>query len=82
MIVEHEPSSTHHAPTGATTMHHTDTLDFVFVQRGSTEFVLQDGAHEVTEGDCVVTTGVDHAWRAGDDGCQLLVVSIGTPKPG
>jgi len=81
MIVEHEPSSTHEAPTGVTTMHHTDTLDFVLVQRGSAEFVLQDGAHEVTEGDHIVTNGVDHAWRAGADGCRLLVVSIGTPKP-
>ena len=81
MIVEHEPHATHEAATGATTMHHTDTLDFVFVQRGSAEFVLQDGAHEVMEGDHVVTTGVDHAWRAGEDGCRLLVVSIGTPRP-
>jgi quercetin dioxygenase-like cupin family protein len=81
MIVEHEPHATLEGPTGATTMHHTDTLDFVFVQRGSAEFLLQDGAHEVTAGDHVVTTGVDHAWRAGDDGCRLLVVSIGTPTP-
>ena len=78
MIIEHEP---HGETTGATTMHHTDTLDFVFVQEGSAEFVLQDGAHAVTAGDHLVTTGVDHAWRAGPDGCRLLVVSIGTPPP-
>ena len=81
MIVEHEPHATHKAETGATTMHHTDTLDFVFVQQGSAEFLLQDGAHEVSAGDHVVTTGVDHAWKAGPDGARLLVVSIGTPKP-
>jgi len=81
MIVEHAPHETHQAPSGATTMHHTDTLDFVFVQQGSAEFLLQDGAHEVSAGDHVVTTGVDHAWRAGPDGARLLVVSIGTPKP-
>jgi len=81
MIVEHEPHAAHEAETGATTMHHTDTLDFVYVQEGSAEFLLQDGAHEVAAGDHVVTTGVDHAWRAGPDGARLLVVSIGTPKP-
>ena len=81
MIVEHAPHATHQAPTGATTMHHTDTLDFVFVQEGSAEFLLQDGSHEVLTGDYVVTTGVDHAWRAGADGARLLVVSIGTPQP-
>jgi len=81
MIVEHAPRTTHEGTTAAATMHHTDTLDFVYVQEGSAEFVLQDGAHEVSAGDHVVTTGVDHAWRAGPKGARLLVVSIGTPKP-
>jgi quercetin dioxygenase-like cupin family protein len=81
MIVEHEPHATHQAETGATTMHHTNTLDFVFVEAGSAEFVLQDGVHEVSAGDHIVTTGVDHAWRAGPEGTRLLVVSIGTPPP-
>lgn len=77
MIVEHEPPQ---GETVATTMHHTDTLDFVYVQEGSAEFVLQDGVHQVAAGDHIVTTGVDHAWRAGPDGARLLVVSIGTPN--
>jgi hypothetical protein len=81
MIVEHAPHDTHEAPTSATSMHHTDTLDFVFVEQGSAEFLLQDGSHEVVAGDHIVTTGVDHAWRAGPDGARLLLVSIGTPKP-
>ena len=78
MVVVHEP---HQGETGATTMHHTDTLDFIYVQEGSAEFVLQDGVHQVAAGDHIVTTGVDHAWRSGPDGARLLVVSIGTPKP-
>lgn len=78
MIVEHEP---HEGETGATTMHHKDTLDFIYVQEGSAEFTLQDGVHHVATGDHIVTTGVDHAWRSGPDGARLLVVSIGTPKP-
>jgi quercetin dioxygenase-like cupin family protein len=81
MIVEHAPRTTHEAPSEAATMHHTDTLDFIYVQEGSAEFLLQDGVHEVAAGDHIVTTGVDHAWRAGPDGARLLVVSIGTPKP-
>ena len=71
----------HDGPSEAATMHHTDTLDFIFVQQGSAEFLLQDGAHEVSAGDHIVTTGVDHAWQAGPDGARLLVVGIGTPKP-
>ena len=81
MVVEHAPFDAGNAPTGTSTMHHTDTLDFVYVQEGSAEFLLQDGAHEVRAGDHIVTTGVDHAWQAGPDGARLLVVSIGTPKP-
>ena len=81
MLIEHAPHADHPAPTGATTMHHTDTLDFVYVEEGSAEFLLEDGAHEVSAGDHLVTTGVDHAWRAGPAGARLLVVSIGTPKP-
>lgn len=82
MIVEHAPNTSHDADTAAASMHHTDTVDFVFVQQGSAEFLLQDGAHKVSAGDHIVTTGVDHAWRAGPDGARLLVVSIGAPKPG
>jgi hypothetical protein len=81
MIVEHAPRTIHTGPTAATEMHHTDTLDFVYVQEGSAELLLQDGAHDVGAGDHIVTTGVDHAWHAGEHGCRLAVVSIGTPKP-
>jgi quercetin dioxygenase-like cupin family protein len=81
VVVQHEPHAMHEAPTTATTMHHKDTLDFVYVQQGSADLVLQDGAHEMAAGDCVVMPGVDHAWKAGTDGCRLVVVSIGTPPP-
>jgi hypothetical protein len=78
MVIGHEPHATHRA-TVATTMHHSDTLDFVYVQEGSAELILQDGVHDVGIGDCVVTPGIDHAWKAGARGCRLIVVSIGTP---
>jgi hypothetical protein len=77
-VVAHDP---YDEPTVTTTMHHADKLDLVFVADGSADFVLQDGAHHVGVGDCVVTAGVDHAWKAGPDGVCLVVVSIGTPPP-
>jgi quercetin dioxygenase-like cupin family protein len=60
-------------------MHHADTLDFDMVLEGSVEIVLDDGAHWLGPGDCVVVTGVDHAWKAGPDGFVLSVTTIGTP---
>jgi mannose-6-phosphate isomerase-like protein (cupin superfamily) len=80
-VMEHQPHATHNADKTTAEMHHTDTLDFVFVQEGSAQYLLQDGAHEVGAGDCIVSPGVDHAWRAGPDGCRLVVFSIGTPPP-
>jgi quercetin dioxygenase-like cupin family protein len=64
---------------GQVTVHHTDTVDFGMVIAGAVELVLDDGPHALDTGDCVVMTGVDHAWRAGADGCVLSAISIGTP---
>ena len=65
----------------AATVHHTDTIDFDLVVEGSIELLLDDGAHELRAGDGAVITGVDHAWRAGADGCILSVALFGTPPP-
>ena len=81
MVVEHEPYGTQTTSPATTEMHNTDTLDLVLVQQGTTVLVLQDGIHDLAAGDCVAMTGTDHAWRAGPDGCRLIVVSIGTPPP-
>jgi hypothetical protein len=62
-------------------MHQTDTLDFDLVVAGSMDLVLDDGPHHLGVNDCVVVTGVDHAWRAGPDGCTLSVFLLGTPPP-
>ena len=74
MVVELGPGS-------ETPMHHTDTLDLETVLSGSVELILDDGAHHLDQGDLVVLAGVDHAWRAGPDGCRLSAVLIGTPPP-
>lgn len=62
-------------------MHHTDTIDLDTVLAGSIDLILDDGRHSCTVGDCVVVTGVDHAWEVGPDGCTLSVVFLGTPPP-
>lgn len=59
--------------------HHTDTLDFDTVLTGSVELILDDGVHSLVPGDCVVVAGIDHAWRAGPEGCRVSCIFIGTP---
>jgi quercetin dioxygenase-like cupin family protein len=70
-----------YAPGAAFSMHHTDTVDFDTVLSGSVELTLGDGMHQLAAGDSVVMTGVDHAWRAGPEGCRLNVMSIGVLPP-
>jgi quercetin dioxygenase-like cupin family protein len=70
-VVEYEPGASF-------SMHHADTIDFDTVLAGSLELVLDDGVHALGPGDCVVMTGVGHAWRAGTDGCRMGVVMLGT----
>jgi hypothetical protein len=62
-------------------MHHTDTVDFDIVLSGSIELILDDGGHPLAAGDSVVVTGVDHAWRAGPQGCRMSIISLGVAAP-
>jgi quercetin dioxygenase-like cupin family protein len=66
-----------YAPDAGFSMHHTDTVDFDVVLSGSVELILDDGVHPLAAGDSAVVTGVDHAWRAGPEGCRLAVMAIG-----
>ena len=66
-----------YAPGMEFSMHHTDTVDFDTVLSGSIELILDDGGHSLAAGDHVVVTGVDHAWRAGPDGCRMSIISLG-----
>jgi quercetin dioxygenase-like cupin family protein len=66
-----------YAPGMEFSMHHTDTVDFDTVLSGSIDLILDDGGHPLVAGDHVVVTGVDHAWRAGPDGCRVSIVSLG-----
>jgi len=68
-------------PGAAFSMHHTDTVDLDVVLSGSVELILDDGEHPLVSGDSVVVTGVDHAWRAGPEGCRLSIMTIGVSPP-
>jgi quercetin dioxygenase-like cupin family protein len=70
-----------YAPGAGFSMHHTDTVDFDVVLSGSVELILDDGAHLLTVGDSAVVTGVDHARRAGPEGCRLNIMTIGVSPP-
>jgi mannose-6-phosphate isomerase-like protein (cupin superfamily) len=74
---------TSHFPPGSAwpTMHHTDTIDCHTIISGSIDLILDDGPHTLSAGDCVIVTGVDHAWQAGDEGCISSLLLIGTPSP-
>jgi hypothetical protein len=62
-------------------MHQTDSIDLHTILSGSIDLILDDGAHRISAGDCVVVAGVDHAWKAGPEGCVSSLVMIGTPPP-
>lgn len=70
-----------YAPGFEFSMHHTDTVDFDVVLSGSVELILDDGVHPLAVGDSAVITGVDHAWRAGPEGCRLSIMTIGASPP-
>jgi quercetin dioxygenase-like cupin family protein len=67
----------HEAP-----MHHTDTIDYDTVLAGSLDLILDDGVHHLLPGDCVVVDGVDHAWKAGPEGCTFSVLLLGMTPSG
>ena len=73
-IVDYRPNQSY-------PVHHTDSVDFDIVLDGSLELQLDDGAHPLNLGDCVIVAGVDHAWKSGPEGCRLSVVMVATPTP-
>ena len=78
IVVDHPPEGERDPNATARKIHHTNTLEFVFVHEGSGEMLLEDGPHPVGPGDLIVMPGVDHAMRPGPDGCRLVVMSVGT----
>ncbi|HTL85541.1 MAG TPA: cupin domain-containing protein [Acidimicrobiia bacterium] len=62
---------------GSFDRHQTPTVDFDSILGGSLELILDDGVHILQAGDCVIINGIDHAWRAGPDGCTMAVLMLG-----
>lgn len=58
-------------------MHHTDTVDFDVVIEGSMSLELDRDTVELGPGDAVLLRGDRHAWRAGPDGCRMLIALLG-----
>jgi mannose-6-phosphate isomerase-like protein (cupin superfamily) len=78
IVVEHAPHEAH-TETTVSRMHHSDTLDLIVILEGSTKLLLADDERDLGPGDCVVMTGVDHAFETGPEGCRMISVAAGTP---
>jgi hypothetical protein len=63
-------------------VHSSDTIDYAIVVSGRLWLELTDGTELVLEpGDCVVQTGVRHAWRNRDpEPCQVAFIIIGAER--
>ena len=48
------------------------------IDAANRKVILDDGPHSLVPDDGIVIMGVDHAWRAGPEGCRYLVLVIGT----
>lgn len=67
-----------HAPGAQARMHRTDTIDYLYIQSGEIDLLMDDGttAHLVA-GDTVVQRGTAHAWHnRGTEPCVILFVMI------
>jgi quercetin dioxygenase-like cupin family protein len=81
-VVAHPPHEDGDQPTMATTMHHSDAIDFVVVLEGSTTVILDEDERVLHAGDVLVFNAVDHAMKAGPEGSKVLTVAVGTPPRG
>ncbi len=78
-MVEHPPHTEGDEDTVATTMHHSDAVDFVVVLAGSTKIILDEDERVLVAGDVLVFNGVDHAMKAGPEGSKIVTVAVGLP---
>jgi mannose-6-phosphate isomerase-like protein (cupin superfamily) len=78
-ITEHKAPSSPDAQTPGTQMHYRNALDLIIMLEGSGEMLLNDGAHPIRAGDCIVMPGTAHGLRPGPNGCRMMAFAIGTP---
>ncbi|MCG8370049.1 MAG: cupin domain-containing protein [Proteobacteria bacterium] len=59
------------------TMHKTDSIDYLVVLTGKMSMVMEEGEIEVSQGDCIVQRGTNHAWKnTSDEPCVLAAILI------
>ena len=65
-----------------TSMHTTDTVDYLTVVSGEVWLVLDDGAEtHLTPGDCVVQKGTKHAWHnRNPEPCVVAAALVGAER--
>lgn len=61
-------------------MHQTRTVDYDYLVSGALKLILEDGEFDLLPGDCAILPGVRHAWRAGAEGAEFMVVQIGLER--
>jgi quercetin dioxygenase-like cupin family protein len=58
-------------------MHHSDTIDILFVISGQVELILDEGSTVLGSGETVVQCGTNHGWRVvGNEPCTFACVLI------
>jgi hypothetical protein len=57
-------------------MHWTKSIDFDLVLSGQMELILETTSVTLEAGDAAVITGVQHAWKAGPEGCLMLALLL------
>ena len=68
------PATATHAPS----LHWTRSTDLDFVISGQMELILETMSVTLEPGDSVVLPGVIHNWKAGPEGCLMLVSLVGS----
>ena len=77
-LIDHKPREPDPENTPPPEVHWRDTIDLLFMIKGSADLTLGDGVHPIVAGDFIVMNGTEHALRAGPDGCQMVSLAIGT----
>jgi hypothetical protein len=79
-VIDHAPRVSDDEHSAATELHYRDAVDLVFILEGGGDMLLDDGAHPVVAGDCIVMEGTDHGLRPGNAGCRLMAFAIGAQR--
>jgi quercetin dioxygenase-like cupin family protein len=68
----------HMGPHAEASLHQTSTFDVDLVMSGEVTLLAANGDERLMrQGDFVVIPGVEHAWRAGDQGCAMAYLMFG-----